>query len=1035
MVNTTGRWPILTVLAVAAAVALAGCAGQNQEPTADISHSPSEPNVNESVTFDASESSDEDGEIAEYTWTFPDDSTAQGQEVQYQFVEPGDHEVELEVVDDNDASATATVTVAVQNQSPNANVQHSPESPDVNETVALDASESDDPDGAIASYNWTFPDGSTAEGEQVEHQFAEPGEHEVRLEVVDDFGASASVTRTVSVQAAQEASETTDEQATDEAETPDEQDEEQDQEAASDEPAETDQPEAGDFVEQVTVTEEQNASKAMDRLANNDIQVYAQGTSQTSIQEDIETSEELSEYTSFGSYTELTFNPVGPTFENGEFNPFSNDEIREAVNWLIDRDYIVNEFYGGLAEPRYTPLTTAFPDYARLIDVTRQLEIEYSHQPERAREVITEQMEQMGAQKVDGTWQYEGEPITLKFLIRTEDAREQVGDYVANLFEEMGFETERQYATSQQASPIWIGSDPAEGEWHVYTGGWITTLISRDQAGNFNFFYTPKGLAQPLWQAYQPSEEFSRIAERLNQRNYSSLAERNELMAQALRMAMENSARVWLVDTIDIWPRRSNVSLAADLAGGISGSYLWPYTLRAEGQDQITMAVQNILNGPWNALGGSNFIFDQTLQRATGNFMTLPDPYTGLFRSERVEEATVTVQEGLPVQKSLDWVELERTSSIQVPDDAWYDWDAENHRFISAGEAQTGSLEAKAKTVVRYDDTLQNMSWHDGSEMSMADLVMPLIITFDRAKEASDLYDEAYVPDFQQFRNWFKGLRIVEEDPLVIEVYSDRVYLDAEVIASDAAGLMSPYYAFGPSSWPALALGIMAERNGSAAFTESKAEELQVDRLSYIAGPTLEILAENRQDAMEEGFIPFENVLGDYIDAEDARSRYENLGQWYEEKGHLWVGHGPYYLESASPVEGVVTLRRNEDFPDPPDKWMGYTEPRIAEVALDGPQRITSGDEATVDVNISFEGDPYPVEDVNFVNYLVFGSEGELVLEGEAEAVSDGSWQVTLTAEETEQLETGSNRLEVAVVSNVVSIPSFADYSFVTVSP
>ena len=51
-------------------------------------------------------------------------------------------------------------------------------------------------------------------------------------------------------------------------------------------------------------------------------------------------------------------------------------------------------------------------------------------------------------------------------------------------------------------------------------------------------------------------------------------------MTEALKLAMEDSVRVWLVDVVYIWPRRKEVVLAADLAGGISGSILWPYTIR-----------------------------------------------------------------------------------------------------------------------------------------------------------------------------------------------------------------------------------------------------------------------------------------------------------------------------------------------------------------------------------------------------------------------------------------------------------------------
>jgi hypothetical protein len=66
------------------------------------------------------------------------------------------------------------------------------------------------------------------------------------------------------------------------------------------------------------------------------------------------------------------------------------------------------------------------------------------------------------------------------------------------------------------------------------------------------------------------------------------------------------------------------------------------------------------------------------------------------------------------------------------------------------------------------------------------------------------------------------------------------------------------------------------------------------------------------------------------------------------------------------------------------------------------------------------------------VKYLLFDAKGALVATGEAEAVSDGQFLVTLPADVTSKLEAGSNKLEIAVVSKLVSIPSFAAFEFVT---
>ena len=87
-----------------------------------------------------------------------------------------------------------------------------------------------------------------------------------------------------------------------------------------------------------------------------------------------------------------------------KINPFSDRRIREATNWLYDRDYINQEIYGGAAIPKWFSLVSGFPDYARMIDVIRPLEVQYSFDRERAVAVIDEEMAAFGAEKVDGKW-------------------------------------------------------------------------------------------------------------------------------------------------------------------------------------------------------------------------------------------------------------------------------------------------------------------------------------------------------------------------------------------------------------------------------------------------------------------------------------------------------------------------------------------------------------------------------------------------------------------------------------------------------
>jgi PKD domain len=70
--------------------------------------------------------------------------------------------------------------------------------------VAFDAGSSSDPDpgdGSQLTYAWAFGDGQGGSGRTPSHIYAQPGDYEVTLMVVDPAGRPASVTRVVSVAA------------------------------------------------------------------------------------------------------------------------------------------------------------------------------------------------------------------------------------------------------------------------------------------------------------------------------------------------------------------------------------------------------------------------------------------------------------------------------------------------------------------------------------------------------------------------------------------------------------------------------------------------------------------------------------------------------------------------------------------------------------------------------------------------------------------------------------------------------------------
>lgn len=168
---------------------------------------------------------------------------------------------------------------------------------------------------------------------------------------------------------------------------------------------------------------------------------------------------------------DLTFNPV--PFEDG-LNPFAFPKIREAMNRLIDRNYIVSSFIEGEAEPQLTVLYPGRYDYELMSAVLAELEARYSYDKQAAQEEIAQVMQAQGAVRGDdGYWYYNGEPVELLFVIRDDDpVRLEVGDYIADELESIGFRVERIYEDFANATSLCIESDPREGGWHLYTNAW-----------------------------------------------------------------------------------------------------------------------------------------------------------------------------------------------------------------------------------------------------------------------------------------------------------------------------------------------------------------------------------------------------------------------------------------------------------------------------------------------------------------------------------------------------------------------------------
>ena len=148
-------------------------------------------------TFDGSASFDPDGYLYYFSWGFGDWTGRSGKTVTHTYDAAGPYTVTLQVWDSDStggASGSLSQTVSV-NLAPVASFT----SACSELTCSFNASGSSDADGPIASYAWSFGDGTTGSGATVSRTYAVGGSYTVLLTVTDNTATMGTHAQNVTV--------------------------------------------------------------------------------------------------------------------------------------------------------------------------------------------------------------------------------------------------------------------------------------------------------------------------------------------------------------------------------------------------------------------------------------------------------------------------------------------------------------------------------------------------------------------------------------------------------------------------------------------------------------------------------------------------------------------------------------------------------------------------------------------------------------------------------------------------------------------
>tara|TARA_B100001123_G_scaffold450746_1_gene623397 strand:+ start:563 stop:3028 length:2466 start_codon:yes stop_codon:yes gene_type:complete len=745
----------------------------------------------------------------------------------------------------------------------------------------------------------------------------------------------------------------------------------------------------GTFVDEITFIQYLDENTALQEVRNGNLDLYYFRVSSDRL-EDFDSRKNLQVFESTGSYYSILANPT----DSGKFNPFSIKEVRFALNYLIDRNLIVNELLGGFGSSMISNYGVFSADYLGVIDVVESFQFTYN--PGLAEQIISEQLEKSGANKINGKWIFNNEPIQITIFIRSDDpVRKSIGEILSSELESFGFVVEKDFGDLNKAYVIVYGSDPAEQKWNLYTEAWSSTGFSRYDSISLAQMYAPwfsnmPGNNTPSYWNYK-NDVLDNITQNIYSGNFESADQRTSLIKNATEEGVKESVRIFLASKVDQYIANENVNGIINALGSGVPSRFTP--INADSEDKsLVIGVKQIYQGAWNPVAGLGDIYSNQIWGILSDPGMYGHPFTGELQPLRTTWNIET--NGLH-------------SSVPVHDGAIL-WNTQTQSWQKVDPNST------ATSKVTFD--LDFSQWHNGEKMDMNDILYSVyfLSEWGSEKEVNDkTYDSSFSPQAVQNVNTLVGFRIIDSD--TIEVYTNYWHFDESQIAA-WAGIWST------TPWEIMSAMEKSVIDGKVSFSRSDAVTKNINWLSLIVPLDAKIIQEILVDYNKSKHVPlplkqFEN------DFKYFESRFQKSIDWIRNNDHAVISNGPFYLDRYSPESRTIVVKSFDygDYPFPPGKWNDFEQaefPKITDVEI---ASILSQDS-----NIIV---PVNTKNSSEIHYFISNSRGEIISHGK-EPVNENKSIINFDVDAMSKLDVGANTIKIFAASDDVLKPYEYSTSF-----
>jgi len=744
------------------------------------------------------------------------------------------------------------------------------------------------------------------------------------------------------------------------------------------------------FFDSVKFIQYLDENTALEEVRNGNLDVYYYTISSDRL-ENHQAREGLQVFDSTGGSYSILVNPA----ESEEFNPFSSKDIRFALNYLIDRKLIVNELMGGYGSPIISYYSPSDPEYLTVIEQLETFNFKYN--PTLAEEIISKELKERGAVKIEDKWQMDGTPIAITIFIRSDDpVRKSIGEILASELQKIGFTIKKDFGDLNKAFVIVYGSNPSDLKWSLYTEGWGRSAFVRYDSVGLGQMYSPwfsnmPGFNNPSYWNYK-NDRLDELTQKIYTGGFESSEKRSQLIREAVTEGVNESVRIFLASRIDQYVANEKVKgIVNDFGAGVPSRFT-PINARSS-SDEFVIGVKQIYQGAWNPVMGLTDTYSRHIWGIVSDPGTFKHPFTG---------------ETFPVRASWQVETAGPNEKLSVPQEAKI-W---NPSFQKWENVPSDTL---ATSKVTFDYKFSN--WHNGQEMDINDILHSLYFTIEwgtQTDENDRTFDTEFTPRASQIIQTIIGVNQIDEN--TIEVYVDYWHFDEGEIADWAV-------LWNTMPWEITSAMEQAVMDGKVSFSRSGATSKNVSWLSLIIPKDANIIKDYLQEFKDSNYIPA-SLKENYQNSEYFQNRYDSSIKWIEANNHAVISNGPFYLESYSPESRTITVSafNDDSYPFKIGKWAEFEKAELPTITnIEMKNIIQRGEELEIRVGATHS---------DSILYFLTNSEGKMI-SSETLRIDGDTTTISVSSENTKNLGIGANNIKIFAISNSVLKPDFYESSFI----